>query len=135
MKVVYIMLFSFVFPFYAQSSCIEKMAIQVKILKNNIEAIRISGGVDFSPNSELNKIVEKNLAELQEIKTIISYYRHAKLDKKNALSVMFFEKLELFNIDQKAGKESIISILEDKKHCEIDLLTEPELYELIVSKN
>ena len=36
-------------------------------LKNNIEAIRISGGVDLSPNSELNKIVEKNLAELQEI--------------------------------------------------------------------
>ena len=93
------------------------------------------GGVDFSPNSELNKIVEKNLAELQEIKAIISYYRHAKLDKKNALSVMFFEKLELFNIDQKAGKESIISILEDKKNCDIDLLSESELYELIISKN
>ena len=48
---------------------------------------------------------------------------------------MFFEKLELFNIDQKDGKESIISILEDRKNCEIDLLSESELYELIISKN
>ena len=123
------------FTLSASAMCIKKIEVQEKIIRNNIEALKITSGPEFSRNGEINQIIQNNLAELQEIKKLILIYKFALNNEKSTLSILFFEKLALFDISESKGKKVIIDTLQSTNFCQDQIITEAELFEEVISNN